>query len=74
MHNERNNAIGLDRDLELKWNQKKKMEEMTKESLKKSCETDQKVKLYCRLRKMCKLISHDHAKILHSHAKCSKKL
>ena len=39
MHNERSNAIGLDWDLELiwrqlKWNQEKEMEEMTKESLK----------------------------------------
>ena len=38
MHNERSNAIGLDRDLELiwrwlKWIQKKEMKEMTKMSL-----------------------------------------
>ena len=37
MHNEINNAIGLDQDLELiwrwlKWNQEKEMEEMAKRS------------------------------------------
>ena len=39
MHNEKSNAIGLDQDLELiwrelKWNQEKEMEEMTKRKLK----------------------------------------
>ena len=39
MHNEISNVIGLDQDLELiwrelKWNQEKEMEEMTKSKLK----------------------------------------
>ena len=70
------------------WNQKKEMEEMTKRSSKTKCcifawscenfawlcELDQRRDFCCRLRKMCKLILHEHAKISQSHTKWSKKL
>ena len=71
----------------LKWNQEKEIEEMTKRSWKtmffnfawtcekfaQSCEMDQRG-IWLQLKgKKWKLISHDHAKILHNHAKCSKK-
>ena len=32
------------------------------------CEMDQKVELCCKQRRIAKLISHDHTKILHNHA------
>ena len=72
----------------LKWNQEKVIEEMTKRSWKtmffnfawtcekfaQSCEMDQRG-IWLQLKgKKWKLISHDHAKILHSHAKCSRKV
>ena len=63
------------------WNQKKEMEEMTKRSSKTKCcifawlcELYQMRDLCCRLRKMCKLISHEHVKISQSHTKWSGKL
>ena len=61
MHNEKSNAIGLDRDLELIWKwlrgiQKKEMEKMTKRSW--------KIK-YFRL--------HDHVKISHDYAKWTRR-
>ena len=84
MHNERRNAIGLDRDLEvIEVDSKERNGGMTKRSWKimyfhfawscensaQSCEMDQKAFLLQIKREISKLISHDLVKISHSHAK-----
>ena len=77
MHNERNNAIGLDRDLEvIEVDSKERNGRNDKKEWKImyfrfawSCEMDKKTFFATNQREISKLISHDHAKISHNHAK-----
>ena len=85
MHNEINNAIGLDQDLELiwrwlKWNQEKEMEEMAKRSWKTMffnfAWTCEKFAQSCEMDRRgiwLQLKGEKWKLISHSHAKCSRK-
>ena len=81
MHNERNNAIGLDRDLEvIEVDSKERSGRNDKKEWKImyfhfawSCEMDKKTFFATNQREISKLILHDHAKISHNHVKWSKK-
>ena len=78
IHNDRSNVIGLNRDLELIWRcmvEVDSKERNDKKELKNKVMQNGPKGIYtANQREISKLILHDHAKILHSHVKCSKKV